>query len=494
MPGYMVMATCRAWDRSEQTLRRAVADVIAHPELPDDRRALSDEILTIVAKNAANLYKSHAEVVCASLYSKSYPTFHRTWAEESLAVRIGIQFGKDAMRKAMETRVFEVPYRNAVVFLDEMVVPIQARYGKTFLEQLYLLAFLDAFSGEVLVWTVLDSPTTADDTVALFAALIHGREDSDGIIHGGIPDVVMTDNAAAFTGDLFGAFARRFTKLEFGRPYTPQDKAKIERKFWTIQYSTLAGTVGITLGAKEPAKKRREKPTHANDGPLEYVEGRTKHWLTSLDALPSFEQAVGAVDAAVEAANAAPTRLTKRSATQTWSSDTTIIRTADTLLLWDQMVPVGDHKLDPRGIWRHGWYRNSSDHPVGAYLSVRILPGIKDRVFVGTPAKTAGRGRERYLATLEPNSSLIVGQSDAISAHNKADAAKVGRVLTGAGTTLAAVNEALRSVIVAPRPAQSSKAKPKAKTTTRRVGAPVDLMSLITGDVDLNGPVEEGVA
>ena len=494
LPGPLVTATCRAWNRSEQTLRRAVADVIAHPELPDDEDGLSDEILTIVAKNAANLYKSHAEVVRANLFAKSYPTFHRTWAQEPLAVRVGIEFGKDAMRKAMETRVFEVPYRNAVVFLDEMVVPIQARHGKKVLDQLYLLAFLDAFSGEVLVWTVFDTPTTADDTVALFAALIHGRADHDGIIHGGIPEVVITDNAAAFTSDLFGAFARRFTKLEFGRPYTPQDKAKIERKFWTIQYSTLAGTVGITLGAKEPATKRRAKSTPANDGPLEALEGRTKHWLTALDALPSFEQAVGAVDAAVEAANAAPSRLTKRSATQTWSADPTVIRTADTLLLWDVMVPIGDHKLDPRGIWRHGWYRNSSDQPIGASLSVRILPGIGDRVFVGTPAQTAGRGRQRYLATLERNSSLIVGQSDAISARNKADVAKVGRVLRGARSAIAAVNEALPHVVVAPRPAPSSKARPRARTTTRRDGAPVDLRSLVSGNVDLNGPVEEGVA
>ena len=362
LPSYVVRDACRQWGRSEQTVLRAVADVIANPELPEDA-GLSDEALISIATNVTNLYKAHSELVCAGLYDKSYSTFHRSWKAESLAVRIGIQFGKDAMRKALETRVFEVPHRNAVVFLDEMVVNIPCRYGKTILEQIYLFAFLDAYSGEVLVWDVLDSPTTAADTVALFAALVYGRVDADGVVHGGRPDVTITDNAAAFTSDLFGDFARRFTRLEFGRPYTPQDKAKIERKFWTIQYATLAGTIGTTLGPKEPGKKRRKLTSEVNDPP-EYVEGQTKHWLTVRNDLPTFEQAVAAVDKAVEAANALPARLTKISPSQKWAADTTIIRRVNPLLLWDAMIKVGDHRIDPRGIWHYGWFRNSTDTPI----------------------------------------------------------------------------------------------------------------------------------
>jgi transposase InsO family protein len=493
LPGYAVRETCRQWGRSEQTVLRAVADAIANPELPKEA-GLSDEALLQIAANVTNLFKTHSELVCAGLYTKSYNTFHRSWKAESLAVRIGIQFGKDAMRKAMETRVFEVPHRNAVVFLDEMVVQIPCRFGKTIYEQIYLLAFLDAYSGEVLVWDVLDTPVTAADTVALFAALVHGRVDADGVVHGGRPDVTITDNAAAFTSDLFGDFARRFTKLEFGRPYTPQDKAKIERKFWTIQYATLAGTIGTTLGPKEPGKKRRKRTTNIDDPP-EYIEGQTKHWLTARHDLPTFEQAVAAVNKAVEAANALPARLTKISPSQKWAADTTVVRTVNPLLLWDAMISVGDHKVDPRGIFHYGWYRNSTNEPVKGSLSVRTLPCIKDRVFVGNVAAKGpkARERERFLAALERNSSLIEGQSDAISIRNKADAAKAGRILKGAGAALKGVQSGLPEADIEPRPTKPSKAT-STKDTTRRTQVPVDLASLITSDVDLNGPVEGVVA
>lgn len=493
LPGYVVRETCLQWGRSEQTVLRAVADAIANPDLPKEA-GLSDEALLQIAANVTNLYKAHSELVCAGLYTKSYNTFHRSWKAESLAVRIGIQFGKDAMRKALETRVFEVPHRNAVVFLDEMVVQIPCRFGKTMYEQIYLLAFLDAYSGEVLVWDVLDTPTTAADTVALFAALVYGRVDADGVVHGGRPDVVITDNAAAFTSDLFGAFARRFTKLEFGRPYTPQDKAKIERKFWTIQYATLAGTIGTTLGPKEPGKKRRKLATNLDDPPV-YIEGQTKHWLTNRDDLPTFEQAVAKVDKAVEAANALPARLTKISPSQKWAADTTVIHTVKPLLLWDVMISVGDHKIDPRGIFHHGWFRNSTDKPIKDFLSVRTLPRI-DRVFVGNVAAKGpkSRERERFIASLERNSSLIVGQSEAISIGNKADAAKVGRILASARQKLKTDQEGYPAADVDPRAAKPSKGKSKPKETTRRTQAPVDLASLVSSDVDLNGPVEGAVA
>lgn len=491
LPTHVIREACREWGRSTQTVLRAVEDVIANPELPGNA-GLSDEALLAIATNVTNLYKVHSELVCAGLYDKSYSTFHRSWKSESLAVRVGIQFGKDAMRKALETRVIEVPHRNAVVFLDEMVVQIPCRFGKTILEQIYLLAFLDAYSGEILVWTVLDSPATAADTVALFAALVYGRVDPDGVVHGGRPDVVITDNAAAFTSDLFGDFARRFTRLEFGRPYTPQDKAKIERKFWTVQYATLAGTIGTTLGPKEPGKKRRKLTTDA-DSPPEYVEGRTKHWLVVRDDLPTFEQAVAAVDKAIHAANALPARLTKISPTQKWAADLTIIRRVKPLLLWDAMIKVGDHRIDPRGIWHYGWYRNSTDIPIKELIHVRTLPCI-DEVFVGEVVQSSRKGHERFMAALERNSSLIVGQSDAISARNRGDAAKVGQALKGAAANLKAVQAALPETPADTRTARPAKGTSTRGSTARRDQAPVALESLITAEVDLNGPVEEIVA
>ena len=115
-------------------------------------------------------------------------------------------------------------------------------------------------------------------------------------------------------------------------------------------------------------------------------------------------------------------------------------------------------------------------------------------MFVGDVVPPSRKGHERFSAVLERNSSQIVGQSDAISARNKADAAKVGRVLTGAGANLKQAQAGLPEAPAEPAARKPSKGKSTTGSSARRDQAPIVLETLITEDVDLNGPVEGIVA
>jgi transposase InsO family protein len=232
-------------------------DVQEHGE-PEKTDRIPPGLLRVIARKKGNValalrayYNFDLEKI-ASVRSSVY----RAIKAADLHLLLALKAGEDRWERYLEIGVYEPDHANEVWQIDEMHIPIRCRLPNgQVIENLYLLSIVDAYSG-----LVLNAQVTIGQSDAVMASAVLARAIAGGTLHGvtygGSAEALAMDNALIFTSDdILAVLMLADMAAKYARPYTPPDKADVERYHWTLQQMYLMGVTGY-LDA--PAERRWE--------------------------------------------------------------------------------------------------------------------------------------------------------------------------------------------------------------------------------------------
>jgi hypothetical protein len=247
----------RANISSKQAIRwlQKYADIKEHGE-PEPKDELPPGFLKVLARKngsvalALRSYFDHDTEQIKRVRSSIY----RAIEKFDLNFLMALKAGEDKWERFLEVGVYEPDHANEIWQMDEMHIPIRCRLANgQIIETLYLISIVDSYSGLVLNAQVTLGPSDAVIASAVLARAIAGGE-LKGVTYGGDAEALAMDNAFVFSSnELLSVLLLAAIKAKYARPYTPTDKADVERYHGVIKMMYLMGVTGWTHG---PAQRR----------------------------------------------------------------------------------------------------------------------------------------------------------------------------------------------------------------------------------------------
>lgn len=208
---------------------------------------------------SGNLRRFHEEL-SVHFSMPSYETITRRWKELPPLVRDGARRGvKNRFNKCLHL-LHSATGPNQVWQLDDFYLDIDVirpRATKATCRP-HLLLLIDDYDRYPVAFAILAQEPTSLDVCCLLAQAIETRlaPDGSGVQLGGIPSLILWDNATVNTADIVSEALESLPGV--GRataPYTPVAKGKVERAGQTLQALIVEGQAGVRTTSESPSKK-----------------------------------------------------------------------------------------------------------------------------------------------------------------------------------------------------------------------------------------------
>lgn len=242
---------------SERTIRRRVAALrTSGTGVGAARRSwgawsgfkFDDWMLALVVALNGNLLEAHRQLVAAGIGVPSYAHFTRLWKAQPLHIREFARNGRNSARRVMLYCLYEVKFRNAMWQIDMTPadINVMGHWNKSRKKcRPYITICMDSYSRLILaVLITLDRPTE-EDTAALLVDASRLKVAPNGVVYGGRPGEVMTDNAKEYISKLIHGLARRLRFVKHTNAiYTPMPNGKCEKLLGDINRKVTTATPG----------------------------------------------------------------------------------------------------------------------------------------------------------------------------------------------------------------------------------------------------------
>jgi hypothetical protein len=375
-------------------------DVTRHGE-PEKMDRLPPGLLRVIARSKGNVALALRDYYdCDFEKIKSVrSSVYRAIEAIDLHLLLALKAGEDRWERFLEIGVYEADHANELWQIDEMHIPIRCRMPNgQVIDNLYLLSIVDSYSGLVLNAQVTIGQSDAVMAAAVLARAIAGGT-LKGVVYGGSAEALAMDNALIFTSnDILSVLQLGLIDPRYARPYTPTDKADVERYHWTLVEMYLMGLVGYLDAPVE----RRFAPTGELD-----TRGRPKRARVEVPMgmpaddtdLRSVEEVTEAVYAAIHQHNTGHVNSSHgQIAIERYGTSRRNVRLLGPGPFWDYALPYGKerYKGERRGI-HLGTYHSSREMGLkDRQLIARTLPGLDPLYLVGSAAN------QRYLTSVRP--------------------------------------------------------------------------------------------
>jgi hypothetical protein len=393
----------RARISRKQALRWLVEwkDVREHGE-PEKANRVPPGLLQVIARKKGNValamraYYDFDYEKIASVRSSVYRAIQAVDPHFLLALKAG----EDRWERYLEIGVYEPDHANELWQMDEMHIPIRCRMANgQIIENLYLLSIVDAYSG-----LVLNAQVTVGQSDALMAGAVLARAIAGGtlkgVTYGGSAEALAMDNALIFTSkDIRDVLLLASIKPQYARPYTPPDKADVERYHWTLQQMYLMGVTGYLDAPVE----RRFVLTGEHD-----EHGRPKRARVEVPmGMPADDADLNTVEETTEITYAAihqhntehVNSSTGQVAIERYGSSRKTVLLFGHAAFWDYALPYGKPQYigERRGIHVAGGFRSSKEMGlINLLLVARELPGFDPLYLVGKASN------KKFLSSVRP--------------------------------------------------------------------------------------------
>ena len=369
--------------------------------LPGKPQRLPDALLVKVAENNGS---------AAAAIRQFYPTLEEQqrkrssvyrWLEEAdVGTLLALKGGVKAWERLLEVGVYEPQHRNEMWMTDEMHIPIRCRGPRgEVIDNLHLISIFEPFARLVLNAQVTVGPSDAVIASAVLARAVAGGE-WEGVAYGGSAGAMAMDNGLIFKSDLLrDVLLLARIPPKFARPYTPTDKAMIERWHGSLQQKWMVSFPAYLDGP--PRRIFRETGELGQDGKPKWERAEVPlHVPVDPADLPSLEDITHGTYAAITDYNLNHVHsVTGQTAIVRYGSDPTLLARPGVAALWAVALPTGKPVYfgERRGIHVDGeWRRAAGESLIGRHLVARILPGLDPIYLVGTPDG-------RFIAEVKPS-------------------------------------------------------------------------------------------
>ena len=370
------------------------------------------DFLVFAASLGGNIAQAHREYDWGTA-PPHYSTILRRIDRIDTALVTVLQKGIAAFDRYLAVGIFECQYRNERWTGDETHIPVPCRGPRgSRIDNIQLLSFFDDFARLVTNANGNVGPASGPIVRATFARAVVG-DDIDGVHVAGPPDVVVLDNAEAFKGVEIsrGVEMTDVSALQYARPHTAQDKAKLERWHKTLKYTWLIALAGFLKGPVRTIYEDRIKA----DGKKELVRIDRAYSELPTSELPDYRALIAAVYEIIDFYNRNHVvSTTGMTPIAKYASDPSIQIEIGAEAMWDMALPLPRlYTVEHRGINIGGtWY----DAPPlefmrRASVTARLLPGMK-------PIVLAGQG-EKVIAALTRKQDETEGDQTARAARNR---------------------------------------------------------------------------
>lgn len=400
-----------AADRSRRTAHRMVEEALLAPEI-DDNEPDPDPIVHLPHDFLLTLAKHQGNVNSAiDAFFGADPPFHRAtiyrWLDDvDPGLKLALKKGLKAFEQFLAIGVYEPELRNELVILDELHIPFLAcRRGREVVDDMWLLVVMEAFSRLVLAAFLGLGQVTGSLAGSVYARSVLGW-DSEDIHVGGRADTTLVDRAFSFKSRPFvGAVSRAGSKLVYARPYTPRDKAKLERFNWTLVQKYLLGLgLGYVDGPTRPIYLTRP----GRSGKLEQVRLEVPFFVPShSNGLLQVEAFGAAVKESIHQYNHDHViSTTGQTPLARYASQSRLQLTPGPAAFYSFAQPLDRlHTKEKRGLWVDGAWRKAAELELRkGDFEVRVLPGMPEDIFMaGEQVGTQSRFVSVIASTEKPD-------------------------------------------------------------------------------------------
>jgi transposase InsO family protein len=412
----LVSSVARRADRSERQAERMIVEwleVQAGTQAPAVER-LPLEFLQLVSEKNGMVGPAIEAFYGEADAKRLRPSVYRWMDELDPGLLLALKHGPAALERFLEMGVYEPQHRLELLLVDEMHIPLRCRGPRNqIVEDLYLISYFDTFSRLVVNCQVTVGLSDAAMAAAVLArALVGGTW--EGIEYGGSPEALRADNAKIFKADPFKQVLRRAdVPPRYAKPFTPADKAMLERWHGTLQQHWLTSFPAYLKGPKrrvfvetgeldrhgKPKRRRDEIPLHVPLDPAQLVH---------------MDEVTQAVYAAIYDYNINHRHsVTGMTPIQAFAADPGPLTRLGPAAFWDLAVPIGKPTYvgERRGVWADNEWRRGQLPLAGREVSVRLLPGLDPLYLIGTPSG-------HFLEVVKPSADETQGERDARLARN----------------------------------------------------------------------------
>ena len=418
---HLVRELCqRARIGPKQAMRWIVEwkDVQEHGE-PEKVDRVPPGLLQVIAQKKGNIslalrayYDFDFEKI-ASVRSSVY----RALQAADLHLMLALKAGEERWERYLEIGVYEPDHANELWQMDEMHIPLRCRMPNgQIIENLHLLSIVDAYSGLVLNAQVTMGQSDAVMAAAVLARAIAGGT-LKGVTYGGSAEALAMDNGLIFTSkDIEAVLLLASILPKFARPYTPPDKADVERYHWTLQQMYLMGVTGYLDAPAErrfvltgefdkrgrPKRERVEVPMGmpADDADLNTVAETTEILYAAI-----YQHNTGHMNSA-----------TGQVAIERYGASRKTVLLLGHAAFWDYALPYGKPQYigERRGIHLNSYHSSREMSLISRLIMARELPGMDPLYLVGSAPN------ERYLTSVRPAKAETAEERDARLERNHA--------------------------------------------------------------------------
>lgn len=401
---------------------------------PDAADKIPPDLLQLIVKKRGNValalrsyYDFDRELIAAKRSS-----IYRAIQALDLHWLMALKAGEPRWERFLEVGVYEPTHANEIWEMDEMHIPIRCRLANgQVIDSLHLLSVVDAYSKLVLNAQVTIGPSDAVMAGAVLARAIAGGT-LKGVTYGGSAEALAMDNAFIFTStDILQALLLGNIDAKYARPYTPTDKAAVERNHWSFVQMYLMGCVGYV---DAPLERR-----FALTGELD-LRGRPKRARVEVPmGMPVDDADLAPVEDVTEGIYAAlhnfntehRSSATNEIAIERYGRSSKSVRLLGHAAFWGQALPFGKPEYigERRGVHLGTYHSSAEMSLIGRRLVARTLPGMDPLYFVGLASN------DRYLTSVRPAKDETAEERERRLARNHAFSRRIrGFVDVSAGT------------------------------------------------------------
>lgn len=377
VPAAMVADAAAEARRSERTVWRWLRDprlvggddAAAGPGRPK-RDLVDDDVLEVFYALGGNIAATHRELAAAGVEVGSESTLRRALARHRTDVVAYASEGAQGLRERQLFCRWQAEDRNDIWQIDHEELPLWViPAGATIPVRPWVTLALDDATRLLLALIVTFTSPSADEALACLADAIRAKP-VDGVDDGwvgGVPRLVMADNAAEFRGHRYTLMlAALDVEAHYSYPYQPQSRGKVERLMRTTQDEFALALPGYSHG-----------PTTLSGKDLFGAEHTPMHEAEFLARLFAWRDWYNEERPHSELDGRTPLRA--------WCDDPTPLRFVDDdELLASMLLDEGTRVVQPSGVHVRGSYLTSAALAgrVGERVAVRCLPHDDDVAWV----------------------------------------------------------------------------------------------------------------